>query len=1088
MLSNSLTIVPFPSNGRICDVVHYQAIHNPDELVFKYQQNERVIEMSYLQFYHNIQQSKQYIQQQLNEVEIITRIEEKKEIKEIEEENDVNKKKQEREVNFIPVAYLSNSNHSYAINLLALMQLNLVPILLSPKNSIEILKYLILKSKCKIIVVDRNHYELAMKCKKELNIEIEVIKTKQEYQENEKDIKDIKTENKGKDTINYLNYPCLMMHSSGSTSEPKLYPITNQYLIEWIQRNYEEIENSTFFGVGLSYAPLFHGFGLAQFFKSLFMSSCIAIPDNKLEEKWIFQQMKRFDVNYLILLPFLLNQLIEYCQSNKDYLVRLQSLTNIVTGGALVSNELLKSCYNNKVKVTNNYGSTETGFLAANWREDSEENCFDRFKLAKRIQFQLTCINQKQSIYQLAINNRDIGLANKVVINESGFYLHNDLFKVIKYNKDENELIFEIMGRMDDIIIHSNGEKTNPNLIELKLNNNNNIKYCLVYGTNQLYNCIIIQLKENIDEVTQDIKESIYKQIYEINQILPSHSRIFEELIFILPNNYHKQFITTSKGNIIRKKNEVLFKDEINQLYSQFNNNNNNNNNSNNNNSNNNNNTIEQIQFKLQFYFQQITNKSIKFNDNLFNNGMDSLCIIKYKNLLIKEYNLKSLNINTIYQYDTIQLLSKFIFNLLNNNSDNKNNKEINELTEYQSQVDNLIKKYTTFSDDNNNNNNKPSITKLSVLITGANGSLSNFIIQELINLNNINKIYCLIRGNSIEESKSKLKLSFQQRKIQITQSQWNKIQILNLNINDSQFGLNNIKYKELLDNVNVVYHSAWLMNFLKPLNLFEENIQFTVNLLNFSIKSKYRLHFHFISSIASLFPQLNLNNVTTYNTIFLKQTSINSKLLNTVHCSGYALSKLITENILLKYSLQYKYSLFISIHRIGQISGDDNKGIWNTKEHIPLFIKAIKQYNLAPENYQLLNWIPVNTVAKGLIELNFINEEKKSIIVNHIANPNNIKYNQMLLWLKEEGIEFNIINNQQFLELLHRQQIDNKDIGFIHSLLEFFELGLKEDSISYILDTKETEKRSKVIKECQEINKNTFVKYLEYWKENEFL
>ncbi|KAM9969081.1 hypothetical protein ACTFIW_000164 [Dictyostelium discoideum] len=147
--------------------------------------------------------------------------------------------------------------------------------------------------------------------------------------------------------------------------------------------------------------------------------------------------------------------------------------------------------------------------------------------------------------------------------------------------------------------------------------------------------------------------------------------------------------------------------------------------------------------------------------------GMDSLVIVQLKNFIDNQLGH---NIITIQQLQNNKINQSIeIIKLAHNNNNNKNknnnnntskinNKNINNsnlVKKEQQSLDEFIKNETKLNESiisrpysiknilNNNNNNK------SIFLTGSTGFLGAYLLTELTKMNNISKIYCLIRNNS---------------------------------------------------------------------------------------------------------------------------------------------------------------------------------------------------------------------------------------------------------------------------------------------------------------------------------------------------
>ncbi|CAG8848216.1 9577_t:CDS:1, partial [Racocetra persica] len=128
--------------------------------------------------------------------------------------------------------------------------------------------------------------------------------------------------------------------------------------------------------------------------------------------------------------------------------------------------------------------------------------------------------------------------------------------------------LYILLGRVDDTLIHTTGEKTNPVPMEDTIRLNEFVKHTVVVGHNRPFNCLLIELDVDCLKNTPllEIIKSIFDSVHQANINCPSHSRILDEMVYILPFE-GKMLPRTVKNNIQRKKVEMEFKDEIEMLY-----------------------------------------------------------------------------------------------------------------------------------------------------------------------------------------------------------------------------------------------------------------------------------------------------------------------------------------------------------------------------------------------------------------------------------------------------------------------------------------------------------------------------------------
>lgn len=88
----------------------------------------------------------------------------------------------------------------------------------------------------------------------------------------------------------------------------------------------------------------------------------------------------------------------------------------------------------------------------------------------------------------------------------------------------------------------------------------------------------------------------------------------------------------------------------------------------------------------------------------------------------------------------------------------------------------------------------------------------------------------------------------------------------------------------------------------------------------------------------------------------------------------GYSRSKWVAESICDAYHKKYVCEVSendsIAVLRIGQLTGDLENGIWNMNEAWPLMLSTTKELKCLPEIHEPLTWLPVDIVAKAIVEI----------------------------------------------------------------------------------------------------------------------
>ena len=97
--------------------------------------------------------------------------------------------------------------------------------------------------------------------------------------------------------------------------------------------------------------------------------------------------------------------------------------------------------------------------------------------------------------------------------------------------------MYKIIGRVDEQIMLSTGEKTNPVPIELAIRGNSPlVQEAIVFGAGRPQTgCLILPSDLAKDMSRDELMEKIWPVIEMANEAAPTHSRLLPEMIEFLP-------------------------------------------------------------------------------------------------------------------------------------------------------------------------------------------------------------------------------------------------------------------------------------------------------------------------------------------------------------------------------------------------------------------------------------------------------------------------------------------------------------------------------------------------------------------------
>lgn len=386
---------------------------------------------------------------------------------------------------------------------------------------------------------------------------------------------------------------------------------------------------------------------------------------------------------------------------------------------------------------------------------------------------------------------------------------------------------------------------------------------------------------------------------------------------------------------------------------------------------------------------------SLDINTSFLDLGLDSLGIIQAQTALLK-YNY-ILSTQDFYKYPNIKSLA----NMLDTHASEHHEQDCQVPDKFKHTDDELLSKLSQFDASEDILHN--------VFLTGANGIVGIHVLNELLTSTS-NTVYCLVRGNSIEHSTSRLieayKFYFNEDLSSLIN---NRIIIVCGNINLPNFGIDVNSFNTYINNFSTIIHTAAIVKHYGSFKDFEKiNIQGTQNVLEFALAYKKRLiHISSISVSGNyLVHQDNRNINFSENDLYIGQHYTDNV---------YVHSKFEAEKMVLSYMAK---GLTAQIHRIGILSGRYSDGIFQQKIAENAFYNRIKSIVLlgavsTDMLEQEVEFTPVDICAKAIVSLG-----KNSICNNRIFNlynPNLVKISTLIEEFKNYDINIKILSKKDF-------------------------------------------------------------------------
>ncbi|VUC32365.1 unnamed protein product [Clonostachys rosea] len=969
---------------------------------------------------------------------------------------------------FPTLAYMGPQDAFYAILILACIKTGYKPFLTSPRNSLDAHLYLFEETKCSTLLIPPGFTLPVLKGlmdKSQISItEIQGMQHWLEDRENEAD----RPYQYNKTFSQAVSDPIAVLHTSGSTGMPK--PILQTHGLHAPLDAYTALPSlghqptfsamcagaRVYLGV-----PLFHAAGLSLFLAACIYSNYTMVlgpfpPSGEIANAVHVHG----NVQQSILPPFTLMELVK----NPDHFENLGRLQQITFGGGLLPKEIGDRVIT-KTRLLNCLGSTECGTLPAQLCDPKDWAYLSLSPVVGHRYEQVSEDLYEQVIVRDPKLERYQGVFN--IFPELNEWHMRDLYS--KHPTKENLWLYR--GRIDDVIVFSNGEKLNPVDMEAIICGNPVVDGAIIAGFGQFQSSLLVEAtKPPTNEAEkEDLLEAIWPSVEAANKQCPSHGRVHRHMIiFTLPD---KPMSRASKGTVQRKATIHLYETELDALYK---------------------NTnkpvtnlpngigshdVTSVMKHIIATSTDIPIDGLNPDDDLFELGLDSLqvtLIAREINSWLKERaSASKVEPRNIYLNPSLASLTAVVSSL----SNGQPHKETDE-----SREEKMQKLYESHASQILISARQPetqSTERLVVLLTGATGSLGAYILDALVRDPRVIQIYTLNRGpKSIE----RLQVSLAAKKLQ---SLSDKVTCLDADLSRPYFTLSRSEYKNLLTNVTTVIHNAWQVDFNLSVASFSSQISGVKRLIDFSTHSRLGAKIVFISSISSIASRQQLSGQTG------RVPEVIYDDWRSPQPFGYAESKFIAERLLDTASKEANVPTIVC--RVGQVAGPTGEaGVWPKHEWLPSLIASSKYLGKLPTSlgqHDTVDWVPVDGVAQTIVDIAASSSkvELPGSTVYHIANPKYTTWPELLPIInqhlgQEKALETVALSEWVGALRDTQNQTDNVAQNPAVRLLHFFDDLLGHGEESLLLDTQNSIRSSPTLANLEPVHDSWMENWLRQW------
>ncbi|KAI1773294.1 acetyl-CoA synthetase-like protein [Hypoxylon cercidicola] len=823
----------------------------------------------------------------------------------------------------------------------------------------------------------------------------------------------------------------IILHSSGSTGLPKPIAISHQSLMTHPVQ-----------GAGMNnfaVLPLYHVYGLSTTLQAMYMRKTANLFSSTMPmtTENLVTATGAVNPEVIHVVPYSLGLLAEQPRG----LEILRSAKIVTAAGSRTPDELGDRLVREGVNFGVVFGTTEAGLLGDTMRRSAGDDSWDYVRIyanvRKYVQMDPLGDNQFEAVYLRG----HPGLFNI----DSDSWRSRDVFVPHPSLPD----VWKYVTRLDDRVTLSNGEKVLPLPIEGCIRQHELVREAVVAGIDKPLPGVLLFRTESSDDLSDEAYlEAVWPTIVEANSRAEAFSQITKDMVYILGSDV--QYPRTDKGIVIRAQVYKHFAAEIEEMYTRlddgaegtlrY--------------------GIEGLEGFIKGLYEDIMGTTLDSVDtDFFTAGIDSLNAIQMRRRIQKTLYLggQKLSNNVVYERGNVRSLARHLYSLAQGAEDEDEDRE--------PLMHELIDKYSKFGE--------------TVVLTGATGSLGAHTLAQMVASPDIRKIYCLVRGS---DPMGRVNAALKERDLKLEAP--SKVVALSADFSRADFGLSKEIYEQFRVEVSIIVHLAWPVNFNIHLPSFELHLAGLNNLLALSLSVHHSepARLYFASSVSAaentpapaLIPEAPIED-------FSQATRM-----------GYAQSKLVGEYMVLNAA---RIGARAYVIRTGQVVGDKENGHWNEAEFIPSLIRSALSLKALPILHEDVSWLPVDTLATSLLELDqtlraaprpcAIDPITPPVFYN-MVNPALFRWEDLLVSLKEAGLDFEAVPFEQWLQMLRDDDArGNEKQNPAVKLVGYFEQRYGGGSAgSIVFDTKVIQRDSAVMRKPPQILKDGYVKkFLDRWQ-----
>lgn len=647
--------------------------------------------------------------------------------------------------------------------------------------------------------------------------------------------------------------------------------------------------------------------------------------------------IRQFAPRSLMTVPHILEEISQQLEPaspvSSPTVTALRTLQFVACGGGPLKIVVGERLVAQGVRLLNHFGSTETGPLGA-FMVPGEEYDWHFWPLRRDVDIRVEQVEE--------VDNTGPPEKNAYQISMRPFGWDEDFILQDRFERDERTPLgkcelppaFRATGRKDDLIVLVTGEKVQPQTLEAAVEASDMVKTAVAFGEGEFELGLLVE-PTSPQEDAAGFRDILWPVVEKACESMDSHAQIASPASVVVLNS-GCSLPRSDKGSVLRREAYKMFRDEIRQAYEHMKH------------------TVAKdstlrldpahLEDDLGDLIKQevgdnLDTQELQPDDDLFEKGINSLQAVRIQRTIagavennegILPVKQDEIGVDFVYKHPTINQM-----------------------------IDALVRR--TRSVANKNDDIGDYIAQFSlrreakghvVLLTGSSGSLGSYLLDILVADKDVAEVICLVRTSSIGQRDSQSLAAEQirnaeQKGVRIPWDLQSKVTAFEANPSAPNLGLVSQKYLEVCSKITHVLHAAWPMDFQRSLSSFQTQFTFLNSLLKLTrdaheAKPLLKPRLVFLSSIAVVGKYHEVHGSRIVPEEVMKDDRVTNEF-------GYGKAKFVCERIVANAAADFSDEMEVACVRVGQVSGAQESGFWNSKEHFPTLIRVCHKLGKFP-------------------------------------------------------------------------------------------------------------------------------------------